>query len=596
VSENDQPVSDFTLQASEDGAVYLSFVIDRGRYSNYANFGEDAIRAAMRTWADGGYFRDGVDTVEVLATLNTSTAPRTITLLEPTSSLSEFQSFVDTADLDRSQGSTQAFDAVSAAIERQTDAQNTGARAVILLTPIVDSLNSTQAAEEAQRTGNAAREQGAAVSVLHTNLQGQFADPLVTVADLSGGQYLLLERGADQLVALDRLYNAIDARRAQFEISYRSSSGQSGPREVTVSTAGGTAAGSYQVSLTPAQVSLAPPPANGNYTVAPAEEEVEGAVQTVDLTASIAWPDGYPRTVETAQVVVNDQVVDTISTPDDTFTFSLDLTEYAAEESTDLTVAVQIEDTLGLEAEAQPVTLTLNVPESVGILNACQAGLSLTCVVSRGVAGLLAIGLLIVGIGGVLFLRSRSTSSAPASSGGGAVSETLVADVIKPAGGGAAPSAGGVLAYLRIVEGPSDKQGEVIAINENTTKIGRNPGEVDVVFYEREQSSISGWHCTIQHYRGVLFLADENSTNGTFVNGVRVMREDPIGLNNGDIIVLGDLNLKGIQLNVELGKAIGVDAAARKDVDYGKTQIDLQMQDNDKTMVERSRPDRTQQR
>ncbi|MCQ2592172.1 MAG: FHA domain-containing protein [Treponema sp.] len=50
-------------------------------------------------------------------------------------------------------------------------------------------------------------------------------------------------------------------------------------------------------------------------------------------------------------------------------------------------------------------------------------------------------------------------------------------------------------------------------------------------------------HAVIQKIRDAYFLKDENSTNGTFINGVRIPPEKYVKLNPGDKITIGNMSL-----------------------------------------------------
>ena len=50
-------------------------------------------------------------------------------------------------------------------------------------------------------------------------------------------------------------------------------------------------------------------------------------------------------------------------------------------------------------------------------------------------------------------------------------------------------------------------------------------------------------HALIQKIRDVFFIKDENSTNGTFLNGRRIPADKYVKLNPGDIITVGSVNL-----------------------------------------------------
>lgn len=65
---------------------------------------------------------------------------------------------------------------------------------------------------------------------------------------------------------------------------------------------------------------------------------------------------------------------------------------------------------------------------------------------------------------------------------------------------------------------------------------GRNPKRVDMVL---DKPSISGIHMTITDRDGSYYIYDEHSTNGTFINDVRLAENQTKKLNEGDIIKMG---------------------------------------------------------
>ncbi len=65
------------------------------------------------------------------------------------------------------------------------------------------------------------------------------------------------------------------------------------------------------------------------------------------------------------------------------------------------------------------------------------------------------------------------------------------------------------------------KGGRTIPIVRDITVVGRQEGLCDVCI---EKSSISKLHCIIVRTDGLLFIRDLGSTNGTKVNGQRVVR------------------------------------------------------------------------
>lgn len=69
--------------------------------------------------------------------------------------------------------------------------------------------------------------------------------------------------------------------------------------------------------------------------------------------------------------------------------------------------------------------------------------------------------------------------------------------------------------------------------------LGRSP-DCDIVI---DNKLASRKHAVIQKIRDVYFLKDENSTNGTFLNGHRIPNDKYVKLNSGDKITIGSFNL-----------------------------------------------------
>ncbi len=69
--------------------------------------------------------------------------------------------------------------------------------------------------------------------------------------------------------------------------------------------------------------------------------------------------------------------------------------------------------------------------------------------------------------------------------------------------------------------------------------IGRS-AECNIVV---DNKLVSRVHAVIQRIRDVYFIKDENSTNGTFLNGRRIPNDKYVKLNPGDKITIGSVNL-----------------------------------------------------
>jgi pSer/pThr/pTyr-binding forkhead associated (FHA) protein len=86
-----------------------------------------------------------------------------------------------------------------------------------------------------------------------------------------------------------------------------------------------------------------------------------------------------------------------------------------------------------------------------------------------------------------------------------------------------------------------DRPGRVLQLRYPATTFGRG-AEADYRFAEDTQ--MSRIHCAISADGERFILRDNESTNGTFVNGNRVTE---IELRNGDVVQFGDYELDFVQ-------------------------------------------------
>lgn len=73
---------------------------------------------------------------------------------------------------------------------------------------------------------------------------------------------------------------------------------------------------------------------------------------------------------------------------------------------------------------------------------------------------------------------------------------------------------------------------------------GTEPPDIDLLPYEAVEKGVSRHHACIVWQNGALHLVDEDSANGTFVNGEQLVPRQPRILHNGDLLVLGTLMLR----------------------------------------------------
>jgi pSer/pThr/pTyr-binding forkhead associated (FHA) protein len=107
-----------------------------------------------------------------------------------------------------------------------------------------------------------------------------------------------------------------------------------------------------------------------------------------------------------------------------------------------------------------------------------------------------------------------------------------------------------VKAYLIVLEGDSSvgKHLEVFG----TTTIGRSRADSEMIFQRYdENSAISRRHCTILDEEDHFEIRDEDSANGTYLNGVRLPPMEARELFDGDEIELARVERGGVRLQFQ---------------------------------------------
>lgn len=73
----------------------------------------------------------------------------------------------------------------------------------------------------------------------------------------------------------------------------------------------------------------------------------------------------------------------------------------------------------------------------------------------------------------------------------------------------------------------------------------QNPAipDVDLMKYSARERGVSRRHAALIAFDSKLQVLDLDSSNGTFVNGVRALPEEPLPLADGDTLMLGELEI-----------------------------------------------------
>ncbi len=574
VYENEQPVADFEVGEPVNGPVFVVFVVDLGKWANFRGAMADAVRDSMIHFTDG-YFRDGIDTVAILGQTAVTETQNTAVLLEPTQSAARFTSAVNSLDLILPGAEqTQGLLGVEAALNRLAELSEPGyaGTAVIYISTLVELPQQSIAERDARTLAAASSEQFTKLYTFHTD--NEYGEPLQALASGSGGEYIQLSADHDNSGNLNRVYQSIMAQGIRYPLHYRSQSGDSGPRSVIIAPFGTPAelaphARSYNISLQPPVIEIQDPEDNTEFTrkaTLTDDNSWEYDLDYITITAELtSWPDKIERNIELVTFFVDGLEQHAVENPvGTTFSFNLDISEIKETEA--LIINVRVRDELDIEAESDSITINVNADTPDGIIpptatpgptptpivigqDPCSHNpRSTACVMTYAPWGIAIIMGVVVVVMGAIYRRQAAAMLGAA---GGNLRER-VAEVRKTLLGGAVKGKV-VLAKLQVMVARKDLEGEEVKIYTNKTTIGRSPKLCDVLLYEEDEiSSVSGVHCTIQYDRGKFLITDDNSANGTVVNGELLPPNSPRILNHGDEIVLGDLFHRGAKLRFEI--------------------------------------------
>lgn len=548
IYENGQPVPAANVQVTphEDGPITFLFLIDQGRLSNFSDFGPQNIRQVFSAVLDSGVFVNGRDRLEVMVRENINT-DRTEARLGPTQQGGDFTTWLANYPFEvrRSTNSTKGLEGVGDAIAEMAKlvpVPGSQTAVIILVTRFIEDPARSVAVVAAQNQANQAKAAFISIYTFSTDYGDSNKDPLQIMAEITNGRYTLLQRSTAAAQAED-VYKEINSQRLYYTVNYESVLGDTTPRVITANSSDvpkAGVAGNYQVSPQPPTVTVTEPAAG---TVVNREAVLDDAGTPVysptklKVVANVSFPDGYARSLHSAELLVNGVSQGTASPqPGGTQAeFEADLSPMSTVGTNPLNLEVKVVDSLGLESSAK-MSVNVDVAAPPGRTSPVLIG-------ALVLAGLLCVvGVVVIMIGGGVFaLRRRSPQ--PAAS----AARPLPVEPLKTMLAGRAAMEH-VLATLTVLEGPKGLIGEPIGVVKPTTVIGRNPKTTDINFYPEEESSISRVHCTIQKDGEVFKLTDNGSSAGTRLNGRAIPPNDPVVLADNDEIVLGDLGRRGVKM------------------------------------------------
>lgn len=368
-------------------------------------------------------------------------------------------------------------------------------------------------------------------------------ETLLELAEQTGGSYQRYVRLDD---VTNDLFPLLASYRTQLTLTYGSQVSQSGEYTVTLTTNTG-AIGSpsnsktYLVDIADPVVLITYPQTGGN-SVAVCQSAGYNAAscsvspKTVTVTAQVDWPDEHPRDIVSAQLQVNGRNVGIPVTPTNQTQIEIpwDLSDHKIITDTYSNVQIVIEDELGRTTTSDPVqALIAGKPCPFG------GGDSVICVVWPYMS-FLNIGLSLFAIGLAVFVWFNRGKVVKVAKEGASAVVDFVERVTKRR------SAMEVRAWLVALDGMDDSTRKEFEIY-GTTPIGRSRQHSDLVLQaDDENSALSRLHATLLDEGDRFIIRDEDSANGTYLNGVKLLPLEPEEVRDGDQIEFGQVQRGGL--------------------------------------------------
>ncbi|HRF49982.1 MAG TPA: FHA domain-containing protein [Anaerolineales bacterium] len=559
IYENGVQQTGVTVSAQNTGPVFFTFLIDQGRSHNYNAFGNQnsGLLQAVSDLVNGGAFQPG-DQILLAVQSNFNASNQTVTVFGPDGDGQKFINFVNSSNVfsRRSTGNTKGLEGVDATLQQLKQLispAGSQAGALIVISRFIEDPQSQTAVTAATGLAQDALASNILVYALQTDksLNAGVTAPLQTLAVTSGGLHTQ-SNNSDLALNAQTIYQDIVSQRQYYVVEYDSSTGQDTQRTITLNSANpvpGIEPGAYEIKLEAPVVEIQAPLPSATITRNPLSNGGYDR-SSVDVIARVSFPDQRERDLVSAELVVNGEPQGTVAISQGTTEIRLkaDLTNFTTVGTNQLNLEVRVVDVLGFEASATNTvvvdvvalptpepTATPAPPTTVWVLG----GLVACAIVFLAIA--------VFGLTGYTIFRPRTAT--PAASGGARPSAAAAEMQATLIGGIAYQDK--VLATLTVIEGPKGLVGEAIRVIKQTSVLGRNPSRCDITFYAEEESSVSRTHATLQKDGESFKLTDNGSSSGTRLNGRQIRPNDPVILQAGDEIVLGDLARRGVKLRFD---------------------------------------------
>lgn len=515
----------------------IYIIIDPGSFTNLETSKAMALRFLDK------YGIDGLDEVTVLSTGVNSTR-----VIGKSSDLSEVKSQINSIRRSGHQPPTEILEAISYATNAIRDKDNLCERpSVILVLGSVQKWSSTKF-DESKITSVAIPFRTPVFFIHDVSTKNENSQTFEGIAKATKGSYAAINRSFDKDSSeLDEpIFKRISNLRGKYTLTYRSESGLSGKRDISL-TIGSTVVSSplqqssYTIDLKPPKVTLISP-VEGSDIIRTATTFADPKyiydVDVVPIEFKIEWPDKYERVPSKIRIIgvtsAGDQTIEEINETEysrNTYVMSWNVDAITREGANPFGIRVEVIDELGLETISTPshFTVTNLIQDAVAkqTTQEIKKDLKLTQYLVYVLSGLI---LAFVAL--AIIFRKKIKQAFSASGKIGMAIETVRKTIVGGVGRRKKP-----IARLEVVR-PTV---EVKSIFTESVKLGRDPNVSDFTFYTlNSDCSVSGEHAHLVRKRdGWKIIAVSQSESPVFVDEQRIEMHKEVPIKDGQMIELG---------------------------------------------------------
>lgn len=590
INENDNNYSPTNLNFDPQGTgLNIIFVLDRGHYTDV----KTAKTMLLRFLDVAGV--DGLDRISIILAGRYSTE----VWLKPTTDFSVVKTKVNTLSETKLPNPTMNLQAIHAGLNLiRGDALGCSRPSAIFMlggaTAWVSENPTTAIMSDAVNTKTP-------VFFMHTiSRSAASQEDYIKIAEASHGMYFPVNKELNSSSSdLDgTIFGRLSAMRGSYSVTYHSTSGESGKRDLAVildknAATSDSQLSTYAVNLQSPKVTLISPVEGSDFlrtATVFTDPKFLYDKDVVPIEFKIEWPDGFPRVPSKIRVIgttsSGEQTIQEISETEysrSNYTLAWNVDALTTEGSNPFGIRIEVIDELGLESITSPSNFTVTnlVPEAVAnqTTEEIKQNLKLTQYFVYFLAGLIA---LLIAL--VIIFRKKIKQAFSSSGKIGMAIETVRKTIVGGTGRRKNP-----IARLEVVR-PTV---EVKSIFTESIKLGRDPNVSDYTFYSlNSDCSVSGEHAQLVKKRdGWKIIAVSHSGSPVFVDEQRIAMHQEVPIHTGQLIELGFQDLGSALFRfVEVASSEKFDFAVENDfkpdtavnIDdgYRRTQVNMQAGDD----------------